>query len=394
MEMTQRSEPAAGADVLHLGKFHPDRPGGIEQVLRGLIDATRGRLSHHCLVAGASSVTEREQSSGAVVQSVRASGTFLLAPMTLGLPAALHRLRASGRFPLLLLHAPNPLAVVALACSFALLPKREKLAIWLHAEPEFSKPWQRAVFAAYRGFERSLFRRADRFVVATPHHLTALQSLRPYRDRAVVVPYAVPDGWADPKRTLPGAVDAVRERVGGPFALFVGRLAAYKGLEILLDAAAQVEQRIAIVGEGPLAPALAARVRALGLERRVVLAGRVDDPRPWYAACELLVLPSTSNLEAFGVVQIEAMAHGKPVVSTALGTGVTWVNRDGITGLIVPPGDSAALAAAISRLMGDPAMRRTLGAAGRRRVEAEFSASAMAEGLERLVTELGGASRP
>lgn len=385
-----RHEPPAGADVLHLGKLHPDRPGGIEQVLRGLLDATRGRLTHHCLVAGPDSALERDERSGAVIESVRASGSFLLAPLTLGLPAALHRLRASGRFPLLVLHAPNPIAVVALALSFARRPKREKLAIWLHAEPEFSKPWQRAVHAVYRLFERPVLRRADRFVVATPHHLAVLGSLRRYRERTVVVPYSVPDGWAAASALAPGAVDAVRARMGGPFALFVGRLAAYKGLATLVAAAARTEHRFAVVGEGPLASEVAAQVRELGLASRVALVGHVDDPRPWYAACDLLVLPSTSNLEAFGVVQIEAMAFGRPVVSSALESGVTWVNRDGVTGLTVPPGDSAALAAAVSRLMSDPELRQRLGEGGRRRVEAEFSAAATASGLERLVAELGG----
>ena len=97
-----------------------------------------------------------------------------------------------------------------------------------------------------------------------------------------------------------------------------------------------------------------------------------------YYACDVLVLPSVSRNEAFGIVQIEAMACGKPVVSTDLPcSGVPWVNRHEETGLVVPPGDVAALRAALGRLLDDPELRSTLGRRGQQRAMTEFTSECM-----------------
>ena len=100
-----------------------------------------------------------------------------------------------------------------------------------------------------------------------------------------------------------------------------------------------------------------------------------------YAAADLLVLPSRLRSEAFGLVLLEAMAAGLPVISTELGTGTSFVNADGETGLVVPPANPAALAGAISRLLANPEQRREMGQQARVRVAAEFSAEAMVESI-------------
>jgi rhamnosyl/mannosyltransferase len=151
---------------------------------------------------------------------------------------------------------------------------------------------------------------------------------------------------------------------------------------------------VAIVGRGPLAPALEREVAARGLRERVRLLGHVEDVRRWYAGCDALVLPSSSALEAFGLVQVEAMAMARPVVSSDLPTGVTWVNRDGETGLTFPVGDAAALAGTCNRLLGDESLRNRLGRQARARAEREFSYAALGDRLVALVRELaaeGGA---
>ncbi|MEX2241714.1 MAG: glycosyltransferase, partial [Burkholderiales bacterium] len=113
---------------------------------------------------------------------------------------------------------------------------------------------------------------------------------------------------------------------------------------------------------------------------RVELVGRIPDRDlpAWYHACDVFCLPSVEPAEAFGIVQVEAMACGRPVLCCELGNGVNWVNRDGETGIAVPPADPAALADALARLQADPALRARLGEAGRRRAFDVFSAEAMA----------------
>ena len=161
--------------------------------------------------------------------------------------------------------------------------------------------------------------------------------------------------------------------------LFVGRLVYYKGLEVLLDAMSRCGGSLVIVGEGPLEGALRSLVAGKGLGERVLFAGRVADADlpAFYQACDVFVLPSIARTEAFGVVQIEAMAAGRPVVSTNLPTGVPWVNQDGVSGLVVPPGDAAALGDALHRLLEDVALRQRLGEGALRRAQTMFSRERM-----------------
>ncbi len=109
---------------------------------------------------------------------------------------------------------------------------------------------------------------------------------------------------------------------------------------------------------------------------------------PFFHACELLVLPSITRNEAFGLVQLEAMACCKPVVSTKLGTGVQYVNQNGVTGYIVPPGDSEALARVINQLLEDEKLRTRMGIEGRKRVEGEFTKEKMARETLKLYEEV------
>jgi rhamnosyl/mannosyltransferase len=114
---------------------------------------------------------------------------------------------------------------------------------------------------------------------------------------------------------------------------------------------------------------------------RIVFCGEVtDDHLPaYYQACDVFVLPASERSEAFGAVQIEAMAAGRPVVCTELGTGTSFVNRDGETGLVVPARDPDSLAQAINRLLADDTLRDRMGEAGRVRAQNEFSEDIMVD---------------
>src|SRR5258707_13421546 len=120
--------------------------------------------------------------------------------------------------------------------------------------------------------------------------------------------------------------------------------------------------------------------RQLGVADRVTFLGQQEAALPaLYQACDVFVLPSIERSEAFGIVQLEAMAAGRPVVSCDVGTGVAWVNQNEVTGLVVPPRDPDRLAAALNRLLDDPALRERLGQAGRERVRKEFTLARMVE---------------
>jgi rhamnosyl/mannosyltransferase len=182
-------------------------------------------------------------------------------------------------------------------------------------------------------------------------------------------------------------VDEIRALGKSPRILFVGRLVYYKGLHVLIDAMTRCPGTLLVVGDGPLESDLRRQVAALGLDARVRFFGRVldRDLPAYYHASDMFVLPSVAKTEAYGLVQVEAMAAGLPVVSTNLPTGVPWVNQDGVTGLVVPPDDALALAGALTGMAEAAALRRTLGENGRRRAEALFSREQMVETFNRLV---------
>jgi glycosyltransferase involved in cell wall biosynthesis len=147
------------------------------------------------------------------------------------------------------------------------------------------------------------------------------------------------------------------------------------------------------VGQGPMCSAWKRLAEACDARAEFEFTGPLpdDEVKAWLRASDTLVLPSISAAEAFGVVQLEAMASGLPVVSTRVATGVSWVNRDEETGLLVPPGDAGALRRALERLLADPSLRARLGAGGLARVRSEFTMPAMADRLVALCHSVAGA---
>jgi rhamnosyl/mannosyltransferase len=171
-----------------------------------------------------------------------------------------------------------------------------------------------------------------------------------------------------------------------PFALFVGRLVYYKGLDVLVDAAAKGPWNVVIVGSGPLEGAIRRKIEEYGIGDRVTIVTGVSDGDllVWYEQCSFFVFPSIEITEAFGLVQVEAMAVGKPCVNTSLPTGVPFVSLDGETGLTVPPKDADAFSKACTRLWQDETYRNTLGRRAAERARAEFSLDVMMDRYEAL----------
>jgi rhamnosyl/mannosyltransferase len=199
----------------------------------------------------------------------------------------------------------------------------------------------------------------------------------------------------DPQHRLQGEdAEVIRSSLGGrPMVFSLGRMTGYKGFEYLIDAAEHLTEDATIVvgGAGELLSTHRAAVQARGLGDRIRFVGRLDDASvaAHFAACEVFVLPSILRSEAYGMVLLEAMAASKPVVATDIpGSGVSWVNQDGVTGYNVPVRDGAALAHAIDELLRDPARAAALGRAGRSRYERELTADRMVEACLRLYERL------
>jgi lipopolysaccharide/colanic/teichoic acid biosynthesis glycosyltransferase len=354
--------------VTHLGKFYPPVPGGMERVLQSLAEGERELgVDSRALVVGTTASTVRETVNGVPV--TRAASWFRVGSVWFA-PALIAQL-ARVNTDILVLHEPNPMALLA----YFLTRPRHRLVVWYHSEV-LRPRWRYKLI--YEPFLDVPFNRASRIVVSSPLLAEHAQALAPHRHRCEVIPFGLDVAVAATPSRHP-SVEAVRAQWSGPIALFVGRLVPYKGVEVLIRALESTAMAAVIVGDGPLRVPLQALARELGLESRIFFPGAVDDETvaAWYGSCDVFVLPSITRAEAFGLVQLEAMARGKPVVSTRLATGVPWVNVDGVTGLTVPPGDSAALSAALRLLAADPDLRARLGDGARLRFTSEFTRSTM-----------------
>lgn len=255
-----------------------------------------------------------------------------------------------------------------------------------------------AVVATVHLFVEALMNRNARLqvraVAAGVHrYLTVSRHVRDQLAAAVGLPErklrVVPNG-IDPAAFLRPADSALRAQLAGgpdrPLVFTAARLSPQKALDVLLSAAALVPQAVFVIaGEGPERAALEARAEALGVASRVRLLGARDDVPELLAACDLFVLPSL--VEGLPLSVLEAMAAAKPVVATRIG-GTDEAVADGRTGILVPPGDAGALAAAIRTFLADPERARRWGEAGRDRLRACFTAPAMIDGVTAAYEEL------
>jgi rhamnosyl/mannosyltransferase len=368
--------------ILHLYKDYSPVLGGIENHIRVLAEG-QARRGHDVtvLVANRGWRASTETIGGVEVVLVPRLGTIASTPICPSLPGWLSRLNADITH----LHFPHPPGEVA----HLLVGRAAGMVLTYHADIVR----QRHLLRLYEPLLRRVLDRANRILVTSPAYVESSRYLRSVRDKCVVVPIGIDVGRFEDRRGQTGA--ALRARRGlpadRPVVVFVGRLRYYKGLDYLLRALALVpDVHLLLVGGGPLWDSIRALAAALGVADRVVFTGDVDDGElpACYAAGDLFVLPSHTRAEAFGTSIVEAMAAGVPVISTEIQTGTSWVNQDGVTGLVVPPCDPDALARAIRTLVADPARREAMGRAGRARARQMFGASTMVEAVEAVYREV------
>jgi len=359
--------------VLTFGRYADDNFGGLERYVFELARALEGEVFFVNIVAKRGPRPDVPLAGETVyaMPLAHVGGT----PVCPTMPW--HALRRHWRAAFDIVHMQFPADPMA-HLAYELLPRSVKRVIGWHSDIVR----QRGLLRPYRPFLNRSLRNADAIIAATPAHIRSSEQLSAVRDTARfhVVPYGF-DLSRFERRPLPA--DEVRRRYGGKLLVFaLGRHVYYKGFEFLIRALAGMpDAALALGGQGPLTDDLRRVAREAGVEDRVDFVGRIPDQDlpAWYHACDVFCLPSIEPAEAFGIVQVEAMACGRPVVCCQLDNGVNWVNPDGETGLTVAPADPAALRGALARLHRDPALRAQLGEEGRRRAFRLFTAQAMAE---------------
>jgi glycosyltransferase involved in cell wall biosynthesis len=369
--------------ILHIYKDYFPVLGGIENHIKLLAEAQAARgHAVSVLVASRDRHTHIETLNGVRVIFAARLATISSAPISLAL-FDLIRHETSDVAHLQFPYPPGELANYF--CG------RARKTVITYQSDIVRQKYLRVLYAPL--MERVLAR-ADRLIATSPNYIASSPVLSRWKDKCVVVPLGIDLApfenvdipvRASPSTSLRSAQDA------SPLLLFVGKLRYYKGLNYLLEAIREIPRaQLVVVGTGPLEHAWRTLARELGVDARVVFVGEVRNVElsGYYAAADIFVLPASERSEAFGIVQLEAMAAGKPVVCTELGTGTSFVNVDGETGFVVPARDAHALARAITRLIDDAELRARMGAAGRARVHQEFTLDKMVDRVMAVYEQL------
>ena len=328
--------------VLQLGKFYPIC-GGVEKVAYDLMSGLSEQNVYCDMMCAA---TNGESRTISVNEHAKVICCHTLAKIaaTMISPAMIFALKkVQDQYDIIHVHHPDPMACLALLLS------GYKGKVVLHWHSDIQK--QRILLRLYSPLQKWLIRRADKIVGTSPVYLSESPFLRKVQHKTVCLPIGV-----DPMCPDAAGVRKIKDRYKGKKIIFsLGRLVTYKGYEFLIAATKYLKDNymILIGGTGALREKLQEEINSMHLRGKVKLLGHVSDEElpSYYGACDVFCLSSVQKTEAFGIVQIEAMSCGKPVVATKIPhSGVSWVNAHEESGINVVPGVAYALAKAIEAI--------------------------------------------
>ena len=366
--------------ILQLGKFYPIR-GGVEKVMYDLMMGL-SELGVSCdmlcaLSDGGSRIVRLNENARLIGCRtwVKLAATMISPDMILTLR------RVCREYDVIHVHHPDPMACLALLLS----GYKGKVVLHWHADIEK----QKVLLRFYMPLQKWLLKRADVIVGTTPAYLAASPYLKSVQDKVCCLPIGV-------EPVLPPVEETAKIRSSYPgkkIIFSLGRLVAYKGFSYLVEAAQYLgdDYVVLIGGAGPLEAELKSQIQALGLEDKVKLLGRISDEEvvAHYGACTLFCMSSVFKTEAFGIVQIEAMSCGKPIVATRIpGSGVAWVNEHKVSGLNVEPMNAQQLAEAIVAIAEDENAYKTYCEGAAQRYRELFTKQSMIANVQEIYSKL------
>lgn len=370
---------AAPLRVLHFYKtYYPDSLGGIEQVIRQLAIGTT-RLGVRNVVLSLSRAKDLEPIEFEGHTVVRVPLDFEIASNGCSVAALSALARLANEADVVHYHFPWPF--MDLAHFLARVSKPS--VVTYHSDIVR----QKVLMRVYQPLKQRFLRSVDAIVATSPNYMASSAVLGRYRDKTRIITYGLDKTTYPPPD--PERLAYWRDKVGVKFFLFVGVLRYYKGLHVLLDAVEHTDYPVVIVGAGPIEQELKAHAARLGLHH-VMFVGALDDADKvaLLTLCYAMAFPSHLRSEAFGISLLEGAMFGKPMISSEIGTGTTYINIDGDTGLVVPPDDSPAFGAAMRTLWENPALAEEMGQRAALRYEELFTAERMAANYTALYREL------
>jgi len=336
--------------ILQVNKMYFPVIGGIEKVVQQVAEGLAEKTEMEVLVCNRKGKGTIEKINRVRVVRSGSLGVYFSMPVSFSFFYQLRKM-AKGK-DVLLFHMPFPLGDLAGLLS----GYRGKVIVWWHSD--IVK--QKKLLKLYKPVMKKFLNRADRIIVATEGHIENSSYLKDYREKCVVIPYGVD------KYITEDALQYVPEEktTEEPVFLFVGRMVYYKGCDVLLRAFARLNKgKLIMAGTGPLKEELISMAKEAGVSEKVLFVDSPSDEvlKELYRQCDVFVLPSVEKTEAFGLVQIEAMSYGKPVINTDLKSGVPYVGENGKTGITVKPKDVDALYMAMKELSENPDLRMAMG---------------------------------
>ena len=351
--------------VIEINKLYHPWIGGVETHVKNIAEGLNKTANVEVVCCNHTNTTTTEYINDVKVTKYKAVGRLFSLPLSLSFILNLR----SHQGDILHFHLPNPLAVLS---TFITRPKGIIIITW---HSDIVK--QKFILFFYRPLLHWFLKKADHIITTSPNLADKSTFLTPYRDKITIIPLGInPHHY--PKNE--GPTESQR------FALFVGRFIYYKGVIELIKAMKKTNVHVIMVGEGPLKEHILTQGKELIKNKRLTLYPFQDTEslNALFSRCEFFLLPSTHPSEAFGIVQLEAMIHSKPVISTNLPTGVPYVNQHNHTGLIVPPGNVDDLAQAMTTLWTNPSLTTSLGKNAYQRCISHFTEDQMIEKTKQL----------
>lgn len=360
--------------VLHIGKSFPII-GGVETVMFDLcvglsdLGVQSDFLGANSDIYQAETIFYKKNFTIYTVKSFTQKASTFLSPDFIRM---LRHLK--DNYDILHIHHPDPMATLALYLSGF------KGKVVCHWHSDILK--QKIILKFYKPMQKWMLKRSDVIIGTSPDYIQHSSFLQPFLSKVKLVPIGIPPVSHEYKSDALDSIQLMAKKRKIIFGL--GRLIYYKGFEHLIKAVALLpENYMAIIGgKGPLKKELKALIKKLNLKNRIFLVGRIPDKEmsAYFSSCDVFCMPSTEKTEAFGIAQVEAMAYGKPVVTTEIeGSGVPWVNENGVSGFNVPVGDEKALAEKLQLIFSDTSLYDRLSEGAKKRYENNFTQKAMAE---------------
>jgi len=361
--------------ILHLGKYYPPAYGGFETHLKVLTSGlVRPGADVQIVVANTGAFRAQENWAGIDVVRLPRYIEVFGTPLYAGISECIR----SSQPDIVHLHWPNPCAVMGYLHS----GHRGPLVLTYHSDVMGRYLLQRG----FSPFLSAVLDRAEVIVATSPNYIASSGILSQYARKCRVVPLGI--ALDDFQSADEDHLATIRKQFSKPIVLGVGRLVYYKGFEYLIRAMENINAQLLLIGDGPLRNALETQIARSNIKDRAAILSHVKDAVPYFHAADVFVLPSITRAEAFGIVQTEAMASGKPVVNTSLATGVPYVSVDGVTGVTVPAKDPFALAEAINCILADVNLKRRFGIAAQERVQTLFDARKMVQSVMGIYSSL------